>query len=119
MLVRDDVLKALEEARNAKTIGKSLEAKVTVYVKKELLEAFDTTKIDFAQFFIVSDFTLAGLKEEAPAEALDLDVASVIVVKAQGEKCERCWTISSKVGESEKHPTLCVRCADVVEKYYV
>ncbi|HSO58259.1 MAG TPA: isoleucine--tRNA ligase, partial [Paenisporosarcina sp.] len=119
MLVRDDVLKALEEARNAKTIGKSLEAKVTVYVKKELLEAFDTTKIDFAQFFIVSDFTLAGLKEEAPSEALDLDVASVVVVKAQGEKCERCWTISSKVGESDKHPTLCVRCADVVEKYYV
>lgn len=119
MLVRDDVLKALEEARNAKTIGKSLEAKVTVYVKKELLEAFDTTKIDFAQFFIVSDFTLAGLKEEAPAEALNLDVASVVVGKAQGEKCERCWTISSKVGESDKHPTLCVRCADVVEKYYV
>ncbi|MGB5947218.1 isoleucine--tRNA ligase [Paenisporosarcina sp.] len=119
MLVRDDVLKALEEARNAKTIGKSLEANVTVYVKKELLEAFDTTKIDFAQFFIVSDFTLAGLKEEAPAEALDLDVASVVVVKAQGEKCERCWTISSKVGESDEHPTLCVRCADVVEKYYV
>ena len=119
MLVRDDVLKALEEARNAKTIGKSLEAKVTVYVKKELLEAFDTTKIDFAQFFIVSDFTLAGLKEEAPAEALALDVASVIVVKAQGEKCERCWTISSKVGENDKHSTLCPRCADVVEKYYV
>jgi isoleucyl-tRNA synthetase len=119
MLVRDDVLKALEEARNAKTIGKSLEAKVTVYVKKELLEAFDTTKIDFAQFFIVSDFTLAGLKEEAPAEALTLDVASVIVVKAQGEKCERCWTISSKVGENDKHSTLCPRCADVVEKYYV
>ena len=119
MLVRDDVLKALEEARNAKTIGKSLEAKVTVYVKKELLEAFDTTKIDFAQFFIVSDFTLAGLTEEAPPEALTLDVASVIVVKAQGEKCERCWTISSKVGENDKHSTLCPRCADVVEKYYV
>jgi isoleucyl-tRNA synthetase len=119
MLVRDDVLKALEEARNAKTIGKSLEAKVTVYVNKELLEAFDTTKIDFAQFFIVSDFTLGGLKEEAPSEALTLDVASVVVVKAQGEKCERCWTISSKVGENDKHPTLCPRCADVVEKYYV
>jgi isoleucyl-tRNA synthetase len=119
MLVRDDVLKALEEARNAKTIGKSLEAKVTVYVKKELLEAFDQKKIDFAQFFIVSDFTLAGITEEAPPEALTLDVASVVVVKAQGEKCERCWTISSKVGENDKHPTLCPRCADVVEKYYV
>ncbi|EPD52865.1 isoleucyl-tRNA synthetase 1 [Paenisporosarcina sp. HGH0030] len=119
MLVRDDVLKALEEARNAKVIGKSLEAKVTLYVKKELVEAFDASKVDFAQFFIVSDFTLAGSKEDAPADALNLEVSSVVVTKAQGEKCERCWTISSKVGENEKHPTLCPRCADVVEKYYV
>ncbi|MET1013420.1 MAG: zinc finger domain-containing protein, partial [Paenisporosarcina sp.] len=71
------------------------------------------------QFFIVSEFRLAGLKEEAPSEALTLDMASVVVVKAQGEKCERCWTISSKVDENDKHPTLCPRCADVVEKYYV
>ncbi|MFX3674175.1 MAG: isoleucine--tRNA ligase [Paenisporosarcina sp.] len=119
MLVRDDVLKALEEARSAKVIGKSLEAKVTVYVKQDLLEVFDTNKIDFAQFFIVSDFKLAGLKEEAPEDALVLDVASVIVTKADGEKCERCWTISSKVGEDAKHSTLCPRCADVVEQYYV
>ena len=119
MEVRDDVLKALEEARNSKVIGKSLEAKVIVYVKPELLEAFDTNKIDFAQFFIVSDFKLAGLKEEAPAEARSLDVASVIVTKAEGEKCERCWTISAKVGENDKHPTLCPRCADVIEQYYV
>ncbi|QBP41529.1 isoleucine--tRNA ligase [Paenisporosarcina antarctica] len=119
MLVRDDVLKALEEARNAKVIGKSLEANVTVYVKKELLDAFDTNKVDFAQFFIVSDFSLAGLKEDAPLDALDLHVASVVVTKAKGEKCERCWSFSTKVGENEKHSTLCPRCADVVEKFYV
>ncbi len=119
MLVRDDVLKALEEARNAKVIGKSLEAKVTVYVKTELKDAFETNKVDFAQFFIVSDFTLAGLKEEAPEDALNLDVASIVVTKAQGEKCERCWTISTEVGKNEKHSTLCPRCADVVEEYYV
>ena len=34
-ILRDDVLKALEEARNEKVIGKSLTAKVTLYVKEE------------------------------------------------------------------------------------
>ena len=58
MDLRDDVLKALEEARNAKTIGKSLEAKVTLYVKDEYKSLFETDAIDFAQLFIVSQFEL-------------------------------------------------------------
>ena len=60
MVVRDDVLKALEEARNAKTIGKSLEAKVTLYVKDEYTSLFESENIDFAQLFIVSKFKLGG-----------------------------------------------------------
>ena len=57
MLVRDDVLKALEVARNDKGIGKSLEAKVTVYVPEELNDVFKADDIDYAQFFIVSKFS--------------------------------------------------------------
>ena len=38
--------------------------------------------------------------------------------KDEGEKCERCWSISETVGQNEAHSTLCVRCADVVETYY-
>ena len=60
MELRDDVLKALEEARNAKTIGKSLEAKVTLYVNDEYKSLFETDAIDFAQLFIVSKFELVG-----------------------------------------------------------
>ena len=56
MLVRDDVLKALEVARNDKVIGKSLEAKVTVSVPEKLKDIFAADDIDFAQFFIVSKF---------------------------------------------------------------
>ena len=56
MLVRDDVLKALEEARNEKVIGKSLEAKVTVSVPENLQGIFAAEDIDYAQFFIVSEF---------------------------------------------------------------
>ena len=119
MELRDEVLKALEEARNAKTIGKSLEAKVTLYVKDEFKPLFDTDAIDFAQLFIVSQFELGGSKEEAVENALSLENAAVLVEKAEGEKCERCWTISDTVGTNEKHPALCSRCAEVVEKHYV
>ncbi|SDM52284.1 Isoleucyl-tRNA synthetase [Psychrobacillus sp. OK028] len=115
MELRDDVLKALEEARNAKTIGKSLEAKVALYVNDDYKTLFETDAIDFAQLFIVSKFELGGAPTAAPANSLALEHASVVVEKADGEKCERCWTISETVGTSEAHPTLCARCAEVVK----
>lgn len=116
--VRDDILKALEEARNAKTIGKSLEAKVTVYAKEDISALLNDANIDFAQLSIVSDFEVAPF-EAATAEALAFEHASIVVEKATGEKCERCWSISPTVGSNEAHPTVCARCAEVVEKYYV
>lgn len=117
MLVRDDVLKALEEARNAKVIGKSLEAKVTVALPERSAGILTADDIDYAQFFIVSKFE-EGSEGEMPASALKLDAATVLVEKAEGEKCDRCWTISETVGNDGDHPTLCTRCAEVVKKYY-
>ncbi len=118
MDVRDDVLKALEEARAAKTIGKSLEAKVTVYANDELANLLPAIDSNLAQLFIVSDYEFGGAREQAPDNALSLDEVSVVVEKAQGEKCGRCWTISKHVGESQAHPELCPRCAEVVEIEY-
>lgn len=117
MAVRDDVLKALEVARNEKGIGKSLEAKVTVFAKGELQDVFKADDVDYAQFFIVSKF-VEGDPNNVPAEALELEAVQVLVEAADGEKCERCWTISETVGTSEAHPELCARCADVVVNHY-
>lgn len=117
MLVRDDVLKALEEARNAKVIGKSLEAKVTVALPEKLTGILAADDIDYAQFFIVSKFQESE-EGAMPADAMKLDAATVLVEKADGEKCDRCWTISETVGNDADHPALCSRCADVVKKYY-
>lgn len=117
MLVRDDVLKALEEARNAKVIGKSLEAKVTVALPEKMAGILAADDIDFAQFFIVSKFE-EGKEGDLSADALKLDAATVLVEKADGEKCDRCWTISETVGNDAEHPALCSRCAEVVKKYY-
>ncbi|MFC4354387.1 isoleucine--tRNA ligase [Chryseomicrobium palamuruense] len=116
MTVRDDVLKALEMARAEKQIGKSLEAHVALYVKDSVKELFEDDSIDYAQLFIVSGFTLAGTVTEAPENAIALDQSSVVISNAEGEKCERCWTISSTVGENTEHPTVCSRCAEIVSK---
>lgn len=116
--VRDDILKALEEARNEKVIGKSLTAKVTLYVDEKTEALLSSIKEDLKQLFIVSAFEIGGRTSEAPAEALSLGANSIVVEKAEGETCERCWTVSPHVGENQDHPTLCPRCAAVVKENY-
>lgn len=118
MKVRDEVLKALEEARNEKVIGKSLTAKVTLYANEQTKQLLESIKENVKQLFIVSDFELAGSYEQAPEEALKLENTAIVVTKAEGETCERCWVVTPHVGENEQHPTLCPRCADVIIEHY-
>ncbi|MGG0283639.1 isoleucine--tRNA ligase [Peribacillus butanolivorans] len=119
MDVRDNVLKALEEARNQKVIGKSLNAKVMVYVNEETKNLLDSIEESFEQLFIVSEFVIAGDVASAPAEAVKLEDIAILVTKAEGETCERCWNVSKEVGQVEEHSTLCPRCATVVKEHYV
>lgn len=118
MRIRDDVLKALEEARNEKIIGKSLNAKVTLYATEEAGKLLDSINEDLKQLFIVSDFEVAGSYEEAPEEALKLETAAIVVSPAPGETCERCWVVSTDVGHDKDHPTLCARCVEIVKEHY-
>ncbi len=112
--LRNDVLKALELARNEKVIGKSLAAKVTLYVTKEQNEWLQSINEKLEQLFIVSKLEINDLSE-APEQALKFEHASIVVEKANGETCERCWVVSEDIGEDVEHPTLCSRCAEVVK----
>ncbi|TKC18591.1 isoleucine--tRNA ligase [Robertmurraya kyonggiensis] len=118
MTLRDDILKALEEARNAKVIGKSLSAKVSLYVNGSTKELLDTISENLQQLFIVSGFEVAGSYDQAPEEAVKLETAAIVVSKADGETCERCWVVTPEVGQDHDHPTLCPRCAEVVKENY-
>ncbi|MED3725072.1 isoleucine--tRNA ligase [Priestia filamentosa] len=115
LTLRDDVLKALEVARNEKVIGKSLTAKVTLYPSETTKELLSSIKEDLKQIFIVSDLEIAGNKDEAPENAARFDEVAITVEKAEGETCERCWTVTKEVGENKNHPTLCTRCASIVD----
>jgi isoleucyl-tRNA synthetase len=116
MEVRDDVLKALEEARKDKGIKKSLEAEVQIFAEGKAKELLDNIE-GLNKLFITSSAKVAA-KDDAPAETKAYDHLSVNVVFAEGEKCERCWVVSTTVGNDDRHPALCSSCADIVANHY-
>jgi len=98
--VRDEVMKALEEARNAKLIGAGLEARVTIVSDAETSAFLDSFGDQLRFIFIVSRVDLVeGTKLEVRVEA------------AAGTKCERCWHYTTDVGSDERYPAACARCA--------
>jgi isoleucyl-tRNA synthetase len=113
--VRSVVAKALEEARAARAIGSSLEARVVVRGPAPLLralEAFERSGPSFptplASLFIVSEVTL----EESAELGAEVD-------HARGKKCERCWVWSERTGTFDVHPAVCERCAAVLKEMEV
>jgi isoleucyl-tRNA synthetase len=114
MKVRDDVLKALEEARDEKLIGKALEAKVTLSPRdEETKEVLDSMEY-LHQYLIVSEAVVTDEVQNGKEYRL----VDVLVEAHPGEKCERCWVSSETVGEDSDHPTLCTHCATVVKEHY-
>ena len=116
MRLRDDVLKALEDARNSKLIGKSFEAALTIYPDKETQAVLDELDADFREILIVSKLTISS--EDAPANAEKFANASVVVEHAEGDVCPRCRMIRTDIGVDPKLPMLCGRCAKIVEDNY-
>ena len=97
--------KALEEARNAKTIGKSLEAAIVIKSSEADYDRYASLCDHLSEILIVSEVSVEKGEGETVFE----------VKRAEGEKCERCWCFSKYVGSNHAHPTLCKRCADVIE----
>jgi isoleucyl-tRNA synthetase len=110
LAVRDQVLKALEEARNQKQIGKSLEAQVKVTASEPLYPVLERYQPDLRYAFIVSQVHLERASRNGGGH-LQVEVA-----KAAGKECERCWNYSTRVGEDTAYPTLCERCVPVVKE---
>ncbi len=105
--IRERVLPVLEEARQAKRIGKSLEARVTLTGNGRELEIAQTHGEDLRELINVSQLKL----EAGEGEELQVDVTN-----AEGEKCERCWRWEPTVGSHDDHATLCTRCVEAVDQ---
>jgi isoleucyl-tRNA synthetase len=110
MAVRGEVLKALEVARQEKMIGSGLESVVTIHAPEDRFPLLERYQKDLRYLFIVSGVDLKRASGNT-GNALRVEVS-----KAPGQKCERCWNYSVRVGESQRYPTLCERCVPVVEE---
>ncbi len=106
--LRAAALPELEKARQAKTIGKALEAQINVASAPEKLPA-NATEIEALRELL----NVSQLKAEASAEGK----TTVTVAQANGTKCERCWRWEPTVGQNPQHPTLCARCVEAVLSY--
>lgn len=103
--IKDDVYKALEEARNEKLIGKALEARVYLNVGDKYQFIVEELKDYLKQLFIVSEVVITN-------ESLKMySVCQVKVEQFNGCKCERCWNYFN---EDEIVDNICNRCHIVV-----
>ena len=109
--VRDDVLKALEQARNSKLIGGGLEAQIHLSAADPVYGILAEYREQLRYLFIVSAVTLDKVESGNGASGVKVEVG-----KADGQKCERCWNYSTHVGEDAVYPTVCERCSPVLKE---
>lgn len=105
---REEVLKLMEEARQKKLIGSSLESAVVFYYKKEEEDVIRRFAEFLPELFISSQVEL----HESESTRFEIKVAS-------GTKCQRCWQIKTDVGANANYANVCQRCAGVLEELAV
>ncbi|MEM1380146.1 MAG: isoleucine--tRNA ligase [Pseudomonadota bacterium] len=102
---------AIEEKRNDKEIGASLEGSASLYIDDD--ELFDdVSDVDWAELAITSQAEI--VRGSGPASAFTLPEqsgVSAVIGKAKGIKCVRCWRYSEDVAFDGD---LCARCKDAV-----
>ncbi|HTT17852.1 MAG TPA: zinc finger domain-containing protein, partial [Candidatus Sulfotelmatobacter sp.] len=108
--VRDEVLKALETARNEKLIGTGLEAQVAITAADPVYSLLHRYADQLRYLFIVSQVKLSQGSGNGTGSV------KVDVKKADGLKCDRCWNYSTHVGEDKNYPTICERCSAVLKE---
>ena len=103
MWIRSQSLPELEKARQAKRIGKALEARLALSLGPDDLAVASGRLGEINELLSVSGSVVSGGAQFA-----------VTVERAEGSKCGRCWRWDTGVGLSHSHPTLCPRCVAAV-----
>jgi isoleucyl-tRNA synthetase len=144
-VARSEVNKVLEKARAEKFIGASLEAKVLLYLyphpvetetikpnilKEQLIklnpqDSLSGNRVDELRYlFLASQVEIVESLEAIEQADYRNDDSNlyhqlaVSVVKADGEKCDRCWNYSTRVGTISEHPLLCDRCVPALKEEF-
>jgi isoleucyl-tRNA synthetase len=108
LAARDQVLLSLEAARQAKLVGKGLDARISIEASEPTLTLLQRYESSLKELFNVSQVSLAHI--EHPNGETRVETAA-----AEGLKCERCWNYTTDVGQDSRFPTVCLRCAEALD----
>jgi isoleucyl-tRNA synthetase len=106
-MIRDEALKSLEAARDAKQIGKALDARLVLEAPADMAALLERYRAGLKELFNVSQVEV----QTGPSPQV-----IVTTFMADGKKCERCWNYSVHVGEDRRWPTVCERCSAALEQ---
>ncbi len=111
--LRPFILKAIEDKRQAGMVGSSLEAKICIYaIDKNEYHYLKQHQDALASLFIVSQVEVKESNSQA-------GLRQIVVEKADGYKCSRCWNYRTDIGSDPEHKTLCVRCTANIKRVNV
>jgi isoleucyl-tRNA synthetase len=113
--LRDEVNKALEIRRAEKFIGNSLEAKVRLYLPEKMRSLVESYSGLLTAFFLVSSAEISDERLKGAYESTNVEGVQIVIEKAPGNKCGRCWNWSERVGTFSDEPELCERCYPVIK----
>ena len=108
--IRSEVARQLERARAEKRLGQSLEAKVVIRPPEEYRDLLQDYQELLPAYLIVSQVELSDTLADGIA-AEQVSGLQIRILRAEGEKCERCWNYATSIGSDSAHPTICARCS--------
>ena len=111
IVLKGEVAKAVEIARQNKFVGHSLDAAVTIAADDDLRPFLKENPEELRSFLIVSAVELIdSVNIDNAYQSSEIPGLFIGVSRAKGAKCERCWNYSETVGMDALHPTICARC---------
>ena len=116
--LRPHVLKALEDKRRTREIGSSLEAKIIFQTASPRdLKYLSENKGMLPAAFIVSQVEVQEVNEVSQGLSDEFTKTAIVIEKADGLKCSRCWNYKKDVGQDMEHQSLCARCTVIVKEF--
>lgn len=112
--IRRKVYKQIEEERSKGLITHPLEASIDIYLPIDYLTVISRLDGKLSDILITSSASVHSI-EEAPQISKTVEDIKVVVEKAKGRKCARCWQIKESVGIDHEHPELCERCVAIIK----
>ena len=113
--IRDEVNKALEQARRTERIKATLAASITIEADAATQEFLQSFGAEIHHLFITSAVHFGKTSQEA-FSSTEIEGFRVDVVPAAGSKCARCWHFTEDVGTDSDWPEVCGRCATAVRQ---